>query len=149
MSGGEGEFAVDDLVLSEVGLGNVLKRGLLGDVSREEVEREELGDLEESVGGVEREGAGGDFYKISGGGQELSSGGSSDGPYDAKAYDAGTYEVENYDEGRNRAQYVVEVEVSGVDDAEVKRRGGRSMLEIAGFKDEEAEKKRREKRRFF
>jgi hypothetical protein len=159
VSGGRGEFAVDDLVLSEAGLGDVLKRGLFGDVSREDAGKEELGDLEESVGGLEEKGIGGDFYKVSGGNQGLSLGASIrhgptgpdslSGPYDEKKYDE-----KKYDEKSEAAEFYDELINEGKVDGSAEtfeevRRGGRSMLEVAGFRDEEAEKKREEKRRFF
>jgi len=92
--------------------------------------------LEEVLGGVldEEEVRDEDFYKVGVG-----------VGYDSSSYD----EKAGSDEEASGAGYdgVVDVEkMKSFAEAEEERRGGRSMLEVAGFRDEEAEKKRKEKR---
>lgn len=76
----------------------------------------------------------GDFYKVSKGGQEF---------YESEFYDAGVYDESSGDD------YEISVEDFDVKNSATvadELRGGRSALEIAGFKDSEAEKRRGEKR---
>ncbi len=100
-------------------------------------------DLEELVGGedVETEKKGGVLYDANEDFQEL---------YEGEAYDSGG-EIENYEAGVSSGEVVSSMrDDSGEFESEENiRRGGRSMLEIAGFRDEEAEKKRKRKREDF
>ena len=83
-----------------------------------------------------REGKGDDFYEAGGNKQEF--------------YETDEYETRRYKAGEGDIDYVeVKIKVKEVGAAEEERRGGRSILEIAGFEDEEAAKKRKERKEFF
>ena len=76
-----------------------------------------------------------DFYKVSSGIGDL--------------YEAGMYDEKS---GSGKEDYDGSVELGDIKDfveGEEEKRGGRSVLEVAGFSDEEAEKKRKEKRERF
>lgn len=110
-------------------------------VNMEEEEDFKSKDLEESVGfsnEVVKEEGGSDFYKARGGGVDF---------YNEKKYDEKNPE-EFYDEliVDGKADFFVSPKDDPVGpDGEALK--GRSMLEIVGFRDEEAEKKREEMRR--
>jgi len=90
-----------------------------------EEDRKDVSELEEVVGFSEKRS---DGYRVS----EVKD-----------SYDLGKYEGVGGGDKIEDVSYVkVEVEVERVED----RWGKRSMLEVAGFRDEEAEKKRKEKR---
>ena len=92
--------------------------------------RPQLLDVEEEKGG--------DFYRVGGG--ELHPKYDSGEPYDSGKYSEGSVK-EDYE----AVSDVVDV-VGSVETIEEIRMGGRSMLEVVGFRDVEAEKKRRERR---
>lgn len=60
--------------------------------------------------------------------------------YDSSFYDPSGYDVLDEEDAE------IVSEVMSFEEAEGRRSGGRSMLEVAGFRDEEAEKRRKEKR---
>lgn len=133
-------FSDDDWVEKEVGVEGDNLEASLGDDSGDsdedgdDVERVEGGEvLEELVGGgglnAGEERGGGKLYEVG-----------AEGLYDSGKYDEGGGSEEDYE------VLVGEIGVEGFVGVEEGHEGERSMLEVAGFVDEEAEKRRREKR---
>ena len=116
----EEAVAVEEVVSSEEGLGEVLEEVVSGAIEKEE----------EGV-------AGENFYKVGMKAGDL---------YDSKMYEEIKGEDSVVDVSEGYDALIGKVEEKRADEVEEGRRR-RSMLEISGFRDEEAERRREERRR--